>query len=197
VLGSITPLGERARGRRWGVTVAAYTTGSALGGVAVGSVLGALGSVIASPLGVPLRVLVIGVAAALGVIADARVAGLRPPSVSRQVNEEWMTRYRGWVYGVGFGVQLGIGVVTVVTTSALYVALLAALLTGTIGGGALVGGAFGLVRGATILSAAGVRGTEQLGRVHATLGRWEGRSRIGTVAAQGAVAVVIAVGAVR
>jgi hypothetical protein len=197
MLGSITPLGERARGRRWGVTVAAYATGSALGGVAVGSILGTLGSVVASALGVPSRVLAIGVAAALGVIVDARVAGLRLPSVGRQVNEEWMTRYRGWVYGAGFGFQLGVGVVTVVSTSALYVALLAALLTGTVGGGALVGGAFGLVRGATILSASGVRRSDQLGRVHTLLGRWEGRSRVGAVAAQGALAVVIAAGAVR
>jgi hypothetical protein len=197
VLGSITPLGERARGRRWGLTVAAYATGSTLGGVAAGAVLGALGSVVSAPLSVPLRVLVIGVAAALGVVVDARVAGLKLPSVGRQVNQEWMTRYRGWVYGIGFGVQLGIGVVTVVTTSALYVALLAALLTGTIGGGALVGGAFGLVRGATILSAAGVRRSEQLGRVNTLLRRWESRSRLGTVAAQGVIAMVIAVGAVR
>jgi hypothetical protein len=197
MLGSITPLGERARGRRWGVTVAAYVIGSALGGVVIGSVLGALGSVVASGLGVRSRLLVIGVAAAVGVVIEADVVGLRLPSVARQVNEEWMTRYRGWVYGAGFGLQLGLGVVTVVTTSAVYAALLAALLTGTVAGGLIVGTTFGFVRGTTILSAARIRRSDQLGRVHARLRRWDGPARAGAFAAQGIIAAVIAAGAAR
>jgi MFS family permease len=197
MLGSITPLGERARGRRWGVTVAAYVIGSALGGVVIGSVLGALGSMVASGLGVRSRLLVIGVAAAVGVIIEADVVGLRLPSVARQVNEEWMTRYRGWVYGAGFGLQLGLGVVTVVTTSAVYAALLAALLTGTVAGGLIVGTTFGFVRGTTILSAARIRRSDQLGRVHARLRGWDGPARAGAFAAQGIIAAVIAAGAAR
>jgi hypothetical protein len=196
MLGSITPLGERARGRRWGVTVAAFMTGSTLGGVAIGSVLGALGSLVTSGLGVRSRFVAIGVAAALGVILEAR-PGLRLPSVARQVNEEWMTRYRGWVYGAGFGLQLGLGVVTVVTTSAIYAAFLAAILTGSVAGGLIVGTTFGLVRGTTILSAARVRRSGQLGRVHDVLRRWEGPARAGAFAAQGAIAAAIAVGALR
>ena len=43
MLGSITPLGERGRGSRWGVTVAAYLVGSAAGGAALGASLGTLG----------------------------------------------------------------------------------------------------------------------------------------------------------
>ena len=33
----------------------------------------------------------------------------------------WLGRYRSWVYGLGFGVQLGAGVTTVVVSSAVYV----------------------------------------------------------------------------
>jgi hypothetical protein len=197
MLGSITPLGERARGRRWGVTVAAFVTGSAFGGVAIGSVLGALGSVFTSGLGVRARLLVIGAAAGVGVILEARSVGLRLPSVARQVNEDWMTRYREWVYGAGFGLQLGLGVVTVVSTSAVYAALLAALLTGSVAGGRIVGATFGLARGGTILFAARVRRSDQLARVHTLLRRWDRAARAGAFAAQGAIAVVIAAGAVR
>jgi MFS family permease len=197
MLGSITPLGERARGRRWGVTVAAFVTGSALGGVAIGSLLGALGSVAASGLGVRTRLLAIGAAAGLGLILEAGSVGPRLPSVARQVNEEWMTRYREWVYGAGFGLQLGLGIVTVVSTSAVYAALLAALLTGSVAGGMMVGTTFGMARGATILLAARVRRSDQLGRAHALLRRWDRPARAGAFAAQGAIAVMIAAGAVR
>jgi len=44
MLGSITPLGERGRGSRWGVTVSAYLMGSAVGGAALGAMLGWIGS---------------------------------------------------------------------------------------------------------------------------------------------------------
>ena len=33
------------------------------------------------------------------------------------VHEQWLTRYRGWVYGVGFGAQLGFGLVTIITSA--------------------------------------------------------------------------------
>ena len=50
------------------------------------------------------------------------------PSWHRQVNEDWLADFRGWVYGAGFGVQLGTGVVTIVTTAAVYLVWLTALL---------------------------------------------------------------------
>ena len=51
---------------------------------------------------------------------------------------------------------------TVVTTSAVYLMLLAELLAGGAVGGALIGGAFGLVRGLTVLPAGPVRTPERL-----------------------------------
>src|SRR5437867_2965761 len=42
MLASITPLGERGRGRRWGITVAAHLVGAGLsGGVGAGAAIGA------------------------------------------------------------------------------------------------------------------------------------------------------------
>ena len=48
------------------------------------------------------------VAALAGVVAaglwlDLGILGLRLPTTRRQVNEDWLGRYRGWVVGVGFG----------------------------------------------------------------------------------------------
>ena len=44
MLTSISPLGERARGQRYGLTVAAHLLGGALGGATTGALLGAAGS---------------------------------------------------------------------------------------------------------------------------------------------------------
>ena len=38
-----------------------------------------------------------------GLLLDRRVGGLRLPTWHRQVDERWLARYRGWVYGLGFG----------------------------------------------------------------------------------------------
>jgi len=65
--------------------------------------------------------------------------------VHRQVDDGWLPRYRGWVYGAGFGLQLGLGVVTIVTTAAVPAVWLLALLTASPSHGAAVGLAFQVV----------------------------------------------------
>lgn len=47
-----------------------------------------------------------------GLALDLGLGALRLPGPARQVDEDWLARYRGWVYGAGFGTQLGLGVVT-------------------------------------------------------------------------------------
>src|SRR5689334_9059412 len=123
MLTSISPLGERARGHRWGITVTAYVVASVLGGLTTGAILGLAGSW-----------LEVSELVAAAVCAVAAVADLlrRVPSLHRQVDEDWLTRYRGWVYGVGFGYQLGLGFVTVVTSAATYAMLALCLLSGSI-----------------------------------------------------------------
>ena len=87
-----------------------------------------------------------------------------------------MDEYRGWVYGLGFGIQLGLGVTTVVSSAATYVALLAALLAPSAAGGALIMGCFGAVRGLTLLAGAGIRTPPQLLALHRRLARWRERA---------------------
>ena len=65
MLGSITPLGERGRGSRWGVTVSAYLVGSAAGGAALGATLGTLGQPL--PLSSTARLLILAGAVVIGI----------------------------------------------------------------------------------------------------------------------------------
>src|SRR5688572_32938844 len=121
MLGSITSLGERGRGMRFGVTMAAFAIGAMAAGAAVGAALGAAGEAVAGAVGAPSwaapAALAVVVAAGLTLEATGRL-----PTLRRQVNEDWLRRYRGLVYGVGFGAQLGAGVATVVNSAAIYAA---------------------------------------------------------------------------
>jgi hypothetical protein len=176
MLASINPLGERARHMRWGRTVGWYFAGSIAGGLVIGGLAGGLGTVIrvvASP--TPTVVGALAVAACLvGLALDLHLGGLAIPTVHRQVDQNWLPRYRGWVYGGGFGFQLGLGVVTIVTTSTIYVALALAVLTGSWAAGLAIGAVFGLVRALPILLVARVRQPAHLREI---VGRVQGWSR--------------------
>jgi hypothetical protein len=174
MLSSITPLGERSRGSSWGVTVACFVVGSALAGTAIGWLLGLAGSVLLADASGQARLWALAALIAIGLALDLGLAGARLPTPRRQVNENWLGAYRGWVYGGAFGLQLGAGAATVVTTSAVYLTYAASLLSADPAAGALIGGAFGLVRGAAILPAWRVRTPERLFAFNRRLGEMAG-----------------------
>jgi sulfite exporter TauE/SafE len=199
MLASINPLGERARNQRWGVTFAWYLLGSVAGGATVGGVAGLAGAglhrLVQPASGVIAALVVVACVTALAV--DLHMARLRAPSVRRQVNENWLGTYRGWVYGLGFGYQLGLGVVTVVTTASVYLTIVLAVLSGSVWGGLAVGAAFGLARALPLLAVVGVRGPGQLRHVmrratdHDRLARW---ATLAVVVLVGVVATGVVVG---
>jgi hypothetical protein len=197
MLGSITPLGERGRGSRWWLTVITYVAGSIVAAVALGASVGGLGAAVAPGGGAGVRLLVLGLVVIAGLAFDLGALGVRLPSVRRQVDEGWRARYRGWVWGVGYGLQLGVGVVTIVTTSTVYATWVAALVSGGVFAGAAIGAAFGLARALPVLSVAGVRRQDQLLRVDAVLGRLARPARRATYATGAAIATVAFMGAVR
>jgi hypothetical protein len=167
MLASITPLGERGRQSHWTVTVAAFALGATGAGAGAGALLGALGSLLPGHAGSHARTAVIAAAVIAAVAVDLRTATV--PGPRRQVDERWLDRYRGWVYGLGFGSQLGLGIVTVVTSAATYVVLLCALASGDPVTGAAIMGLYGALRGLTPLLAAGVRTPQHLMALHARL----------------------------
>jgi hypothetical protein len=187
MLTSITPLGERGRRRRWILTTAWYLLGSTAGGAAVGALAGTL-AVAAGKLPAGPRVLVIvaALACAGAALTDAR--GIRLPSWRRQVDEDWLQRYRGWVVGGGFGIQLGFGLVTIVSSASVYAALALAVLTGSFWGAVAVGTTFGLVRALPLLTVRRVRTGEALAALHRRVNAIAPRARTATV-------TVLAVGA--
>jgi hypothetical protein len=194
MLSSISPLGERARGSRWWLTTAAYLVGSLVGGLALGGFAALLGS------GVPESVRssrpTVAVLAALclvGLLVDLRGAQ-SVPSWRRQVDEQWLTRYRGWVYGVGFGAQLGFGLVTIVTSTTTYAVALLAAWSGHLGAGLAMGAVFGLVRAAPSLLMGGVHDRSELHAVFGRVERWaEPAQFMARVALGGAGVVLLAV----
>jgi hypothetical protein len=187
MLASITPLGERSRGFSWRVTAATFALGALTAGAAAGAVLGLLGSLL--PAGHHWRVIAAAAATVAAIAFDA--TPVRLPTTRRQVNEDWLGRYRGWVYGIGFGAQLGVGVATIVTTAAVYLAGIFALLTGDPGTGAVVGVSFGAIRALSLLPACGARDPQGLSALHRRLLELEPRIRTATPVLEMAVLIVL------
>jgi hypothetical protein len=193
MLASITPLGERGRQATWGVTVTAFLIGSTAAAAAAGALAGAAGAtVVPASVSAHARLAAFAVTVLCAIVLDARAG--RVPGPRRQVDERWLDTYRGWVYGLGYGAQLGVGITTVVTSAATYVALIAAFLTVDAGHGALVVGCFGAVRGLTPIAAARVDRPDRLMAMHALLERWRAPSRRGGVASLAAILAVAVTG---
>jgi hypothetical protein len=106
------------------------------------------------------------------------------------VNEQWLGAYRGWVYGLGFGLQLGLGVATIVSTSAVYATLAAAAAAADPIRGLAIGATFGLLRAATLLAGRRVRTPAALHDLGRRLERWRGPARGIGLAAQAILAAV-------
>ena len=162
MLSTITPLTERARGHRYGLTVAWFALGALAGGAALG-VMAAVLALLVHVVGLSATAALAtgAVFAVVGLAADLHVAGVRLPTHPRQVNETWLGRYRRWIYAAGFGVQIGSGLATYVMTAAVYLTIVLAALTGSPIAALGIGMLFGAVRGLAVL--AGRRGDDARG----------------------------------
>lgn len=148
MLSSIHPLGERARNNRWWLTVTAFVAGATGTAALIGLVLASAGSLIPGDVWRwPVIAGVVAVAALLDLVR------LQPPGPHRQVNEDWIGAFRGWVYGGGFGAQLGAGAATYVVTWLVWATAVSAVVVGDPLAGAVVGGAFGAGRSVFPLAA--------------------------------------------
>lgn len=169
MLSSITPLGERGRGNRWGTTVAWFVAGSTLGGSVLGAALGLVGEGLERVVPAQGRLVVIAVLAVAAVAVDAaRRPGLLP-GWRRQVDERWMDEYRAWVYGLGWGAQLGAGVLTIVSSASTYLVAALAALLGSFPAALALAATFGLTRGLTLLTARRLTTPAALHRFHTSL----------------------------
>ncbi len=172
MLASITPLAEAGRGNRYRATATWFVAGSTLGGATLGAVmaaLAALGSTLPTTWLLPLGL----VAALVTLAAEVGVFGFKLPIHRRQVNERWLDQFRSWVYGAGFGWQIGSGLATYVMTPAIYLMILLAALSGAPAVALAVGTGFGLVRGLAVLLGRRITDPASLAAFHRAFHRAE------------------------
>jgi hypothetical protein len=199
MLSQITPFTERARGQRYGVTAVFFVVGSVVGGATLGVAV-ALGAAVLSGVGLSsdAALAVTAVLAFAAAAVDAGVLGTRPPYFRRQVNEDWLPRYRGWLYGAGFGWQVGVGVATYIMTAGVFLTSALAMLTADPLAAFAIAVAFGLVRGLTVFLTARAQTPAQLQSFHRRFDAWSEPVRCAVIAAQvvAGVAAAAAVGGV-
>lgn len=194
MLSSITVFSERARGHRYWPTALWFVVGAIAGGACLGALAaGVAGLVRLAAVGShPAVVAGLGaLVAAVGAGVDAGVFGAVLPLIRRQVDDSWLAKYRPWLYGAGFGWQLGVGVATYLMTAGVVVAVGLAALTGSAMDAVLVGTGFGLARGLTVLLPAGCATPAELRVLHRRLVAATAALRWAAVGAQ-----VLAAGAV-
>jgi hypothetical protein len=193
MLSQINPIAEAGRRQRYGRTVCWFVAGAALGGLTLGGATAALAALVAAA-GISDRgALAIAAVAAFGAaLIDARVLGFGPPFVRRQVNENWLSRYRPWVYGSGFGWQIGAGVTTYVMTAAVPLTIAFAALSASPSIALTIGVVFGLARGLTVLLSAPLRTQSDLYAFHRRFAAAGERVRRAVIVVQLAVAVCAA-----
>lgn len=196
MLSTITPMAERARGHRYGVTATWFVVGAVVGGATMGGIaaLPALG-VAALHLSAAATWGAVAVLAATTAGVDAGAFGRRPPFFRRQVDDAWLSTYRAWVYGAGFGWQIGFGFATYIMTAGVALTALLAVLTGSPLAAVAIGAAFGLFRGLVVLLGANLRSPAALGALHARLDALEAPVRWGVAGVQALVALAAAAAA--
>ncbi|HXX91159.1 MAG TPA: hypothetical protein VEI83_13155 [Acidimicrobiales bacterium] len=183
MLSTITPLGESGRGRRFAATAAWFVAGAVLGGMC----LGALGAALAASVGAlhlpaATRIALGAAGCAWAASADAGARALAVPVHHRQVNERWLDHFRPWVYGMGFGWQIGVGLATYIMTAGVYLLVLLGALSASPLAAFGVATAFGTVRGVAVLLGRGIRDPETLRAFHrrfAAIGPWSRRAVTG------------------
>ena len=191
MLSTITPIGEGGRGHRYGSTAAWYVAGAVLGGLCLGVAMGAAARFVGDRDGIA-RAGIVLVAAIVALASDGRVVGFALPIHRRQVNERWLDHYRSWVYGLGFGWQVGTGVATYITTAATYLLVVVGVVAVSPASAVLAGTTFGFVRGIAVFLTRDVRTSAALHRLHRRVQQLEPRSRHGVALVECVVALVAA-----
>jgi hypothetical protein len=195
MLSQLTPVGEASRGYRYRTTATWFIVGAVVGGATLGGVMAVLALMVSSWGATSTALL--GVAAGLallGACVDSGVLGIAPPFFKRQVNEYWLGRYRAWVYGSGFGWQIGAGVTTYIMTAAVFLTIAMGALTAGPWAAFGIGVCFGTARGLAVLLTARRRTTAALFALHRRFDELGEPVRRAVIAVQLVVAIV-AVGA--
>lgn len=122
-----------------------WIVGHGLGGAVVGGALGRAGS-FAFVSHESMALVLLGVSCVVLGFHQVGWIHLRTPHLARQVQRDWMTRLPWSAVALGYGVQLGCGIMTHVTVASTYAALAFAMLSGSASRGAVIMATFGVAR---------------------------------------------------
>jgi hypothetical protein len=193
MLSQLTPVGEASRGYRYRSTATWFVLGAIVGGATLGALMAALATAVSAIGATSATLLAVAAAlATLGATVDSGVLGFAPPFFKRQVNEYWLTRYRAWVYGSGFGWQIGAGVTTYIMTAAVFVTVGFGALTAGPWAALALGVGFGFARGLAVLLTAHRHTTAELFALHRRFDALGEPVRRAVIVVQLGVAVVAA-----
>jgi hypothetical protein len=193
MLSQITPLAEAGRQHKFARTAGWFIAGSVLGGLALGcAIAGAAIVVAAVGLGSRSALALIAGGALAAAATDAHLLGFGPPFLRRQVNEAWLSTYRAWVYGSGFGFQIGAGVTTYVMTAAVPLMIAIGAFSANAWVALGLGALFGLARGLAVLLGARIRSQAALFAFHRRFDAWTEPIRRSVIGVQVIVAIVAA-----
>jgi hypothetical protein len=191
MLSQITPMAEAGRQQKFARTAGWFIAGAVLGGAMLGCVIaGAALAIAAADLSRSATVAIVVVLAPVAAAIDAQLFGFGPPFLTRQVNDEWLSTYRAWVYGGGFGWQIGTGVTTYVMTAAVPLMIVVGALSGNAWAAVAIGTGFGLARGLAVLLGARLRTPAALIEFHRRFDAWGEPVRQSVIGVQLAVAVI-------
>jgi hypothetical protein len=194
MLSTVTPLAEQGRGHRYWSTAAWFVVGSTVGGATLGIGAAMLAAIVAwADLSTNAALAAGAIAAIVTASSDLRLFGVHLPIHPRQVNELWLNKFRPWVYGAGFGWQIGVGFATYIMTGAVYLTVVLAALTGSPAIGFAIGVTFGLCRGLAILLGATITSTERLMAFHRRFDSLAEPVRRGVIGVQLAVATALVI----
>jgi len=194
MLSTITPFGERAKGHRYWATATWFVLGATIGGLVLGGAIALMAAMVDVVGLTPTTVGTIAlVAASVAFVSDTGMARVRLPVHCRQVNERWLDAYRPWVYGAGFGFQIGTGIATYITTAAVYLVVVLGALTGMPAIALVLGGVFGLARGVAVTLTRGVATPSALIAFHQRFVATRSRADAGVFTALATTVLVLAV----
>ena len=190
MLSQINPIAEAGRNQRYRRTAGWFVVGAAVGGSTLGALSAGLATAVdATGIGHRSALAIAAACALLAAAIDTRILGFGPPFVRRQVNEDWLSKYRPWVYGGAFGWQIGVGVTTYVMTAAVPLTIAFAALSASTWVALGTGVLFGTARGLTVLLSAPLRTQSDLYAFHRRFAAGAERVRHAVIAVQLAVAV--------
>ena len=192
MLSKITPMAEPTRNYTYRGTVAWFVVGATVGGATLGiPVALAAAGVGALDLSPEVALGLATLAAAVTAASDAQLGGFRLPGHRRQVDDTWLDTYRSWVYGGGFGWQIGVGLATFIVTAAVYLTIVLAALTGSPAVAFGICVLFGFTRGLAVLISRSVTSPERLAHLHQRFEQLGPVSRQLTIGFQAVLCVVV------